>query len=223
MAILDICCWLVLPARTISYGATARLFAAVSRSLLPSLEPTDRRGGQKDGVDAGAVQVTTERAEHWSGESRLRAPGLLPLVWLSWRNHLRCPYGKACPHLPMTQRKVLTKHACIALSTAVHPLRVQPPGRGFFDFSQSVTPPQRQRVAPPRRQRVASIEVACALLSLLPFFMFRIRWRYMRLGIASKLCNRLVDRPDRSQVTNDIFTREDAEFLTKNSALEEGR
>lgn len=25
------------------------------------------------------------------------------------------------------------------------------------------------------------------------------------------------------QVTNDIFTREDAEFLTKNSALEEGR
>ena len=27
----------------------------------------------------------------------------------------------------------------------------------------------------------------------------------------------------RCQVTNDIFTREDAEFLTKNSALEEGR
>ena len=25
------------------------------------------------------------------------------------------------------------------------------------------------------------------------------------------------------QVTNDIFTREDAEFLTKNAALEEGR
>lgn len=39
------------------------------------------------------------------------------------------------------------------------------------------------------------------------------------------LCSPAANAPpmDIYQVTNDIFTREDAEFLTKNSALEEGR
>ncbi|CAM9422217.1 unnamed protein product [Discosporangium mesarthrocarpum] len=44
-----------------------------------------------------------------------------------------------------------------------------------------------------------------------------------KTALMLQLCRGLRDRLSVGAVTNDIFTREDAEFLTKNSALEQGR
>eukprot|EP00752_Nemacystus_decipiens_P002818 g2629.t1 len=44
-----------------------------------------------------------------------------------------------------------------------------------------------------------------------------------KTALMLELCKLLRDELSIGAVTNDIFTREDAEFLTKNSALEEGR
>ena len=44
-----------------------------------------------------------------------------------------------------------------------------------------------------------------------------------KTALLLRLCRRLRDRLSLFAVTNDIFTREDAEFLVRNEALPEGR
>jgi urease accessory protein len=44
-----------------------------------------------------------------------------------------------------------------------------------------------------------------------------------KTALVAELCRRLVDRYSIAAVTNDIFTREDAEFLQNAAVLPEGR